>query len=189
LYGDPVDQNATDSYSLGINSGTLRYNVPTGAFHRFYVNASDIVDVGSGGMIINIGGLFLPSPGGFPSALNYYEDYIFDSPFYGCYTIPSIQFRVARVGRMVTMTQITTVPYGIALTTTTFNSGAYIPPRFCPTINTIFAAHMVLNTNTSEIGTFTINNSGLILITRAGGQNWPSGSTSGWRPNSFAWTV
>jgi hypothetical protein len=72
LWGDPANQDATDFYGFGINNATLRYNVPTGATHRFYVNNTDVFDISSSAVAINVGGLYLPG-GGTP--LSYYEEY------------------------------------------------------------------------------------------------------------------
>jgi hypothetical protein len=190
LYGDPTNQDATDSYSLGINSGTFRYNVPTGAFHRFYVNASDIVDVGSGGMIINTGGLYLPTLSGTQSALNYYEEYTWsmqfiwlDVPSY----VPISNVRLVRVNNVVTASfPIVRTQPGIS---SRLSSTAPIPARFRP-VTAPFWSMITLLTDVYTTGLGSVDGSGYVQINATPTQNkFPAAGYSGFHTFTATWNV
>jgi hypothetical protein len=186
LFGDASNQDATDFYGFGINSATLRYNVPSGATHRFYVNTTDVVD-------INSSGLYLPTIGGTKSALNYYEEYTYTTSFIGPTTYNNIQFQIVRVGKLVTMTQRSTFePQNCTVpSNSSFNSSTYIPARFRPNSGQLDFAIKVRNGSTlAEVGDLIINNDFTQLtISRAYPSSWANGVTSTWLPFSVSWIV
>jgi hypothetical protein len=135
LWGDPANQDTTDFYGLGINSATLRYNVPTGAAHRFYINSSNVVDIANG-MAINVGGLYLPAGG---SPLNYYEEYTHTTSWYLAFGINSgnVTIKLVRQNNLV-FASFTMFSYNnpgpdgsVRMKTNT-----PFPTRFCPTVAT-----------------------------------------------------
>ena len=56
LYGSTA-LNSTTSFGFGINSSTLRYNVPTGSVHRWYVGTTNVMTLDSSGNITTTGGV------------------------------------------------------------------------------------------------------------------------------------
>ena len=154
-------QNSTNFFGFGVNAGSLRYQVSAiSETHRFYGGATDIFDVNGNGMALNVGGFYLPTPGGIKSPLDYYEEYGWITSFIGAYGYTNVGFCIVRVGKTISMTQTSQPAYGIAGATGIFNSLSALPPRFCPSVSITFPACVVVGSNTSEIGVFSINSIG-----------------------------
>jgi hypothetical protein len=186
LWGDPANQDATDFYGFGINSATLRYNVPTGAAHRFYVNSSNVIDIASGGMAINVGGLYFPAGG---SPLNYYEEYTHTTNFTGAYTFTNVQFRIVHVGKLVTMTQMNSPNPSAANATATgvFVSSTWFPARFYPIYPFGASIAVIFRTEMADPGFCGVSSGNMMIEHHIG--NWQLGDKCGWQAFSLSWIV
>jgi len=72
LYGSTA-LNSTTSYGFGINSVTLRYNIPSGQFHRWYAGTTNIMTLtGTGNLTIT--GTYSPSDRRIKTAIRDLDD-------------------------------------------------------------------------------------------------------------------
>jgi hypothetical protein len=180
LWGDPANQDATDFYGFGINSATLRYNTPDGATHRFYVNTPDVLDINSGGMALNVGGLYLPTSGGNKSSLNYYEEYNHLTTFvWSPPTTESAQILIKLVRKNNTITALFptfSMPNGPSggkmIMTNVF------PTRFRPK-GLFFTFCMAITAATFSIGVCRIDNNGIVQVHAGTSNNVSFGGGNG----------
>ena len=113
--GTPTVQNGTNFHGFGINDRTSRYQAPANCYHRFYVGTAEVANFSTSGMDVNVnmningvvymgGALILPTPGGIPTYLDYYEEYQYTTTFTGFgVTTGSISIRIIRIGKNVTL--------------------------------------------------------------------------------------
>ena len=87
------------------------------------------------GNLAPTGSLVLPTAGGTPSALNYYEEYSYTTTFSGADTTVAFPITLVRIGRTVTM-QTQRQVSGTTTTNGGFLSNTVFPARFAPPVIT-----------------------------------------------------
>lgn len=179
----PTEFVTINTTGVTVNSGNV--NIPIGS--SVNINSGAII-ASSDGITIASGFLKLPTVGGTPSDLNYYEEIDFVTGFSGALAVSAITFKITRIGNKVYMStdqflSSTTVD-GVITSTTA------LPARFRPT----FARRAVIfgsNSNVSAVFAViqvAINTGGSIVFAGINGGNFVSPrSFSGWSPFDVFW--
>ena len=180
----PSNVNGTNFNGFGIQSGAMRYQVPTGSAHRFFGGTVEMANFSSNGLAITGGlGLVLPTTGGTPSTLSYYEEYAYSTAITGPYSIANVNFSITRIGRVVTLT-MTSLSTSAASTNSSaaFANATNLPTRFCPVSSTSFPIEIYDTTNNPAvtwIARLVILSSGGFNISLSPSGGFNSGSTYG----------
>jgi hypothetical protein len=107
-------------------------------------------------------GLYLPSTGGSPSSLNYYEEYTQSATFTGAAKITTgVTLKLVRIGKLVNMTMVASeaIPFTATSVDALYGS-PQLPPRFCPSGNNYVRIPIVMiNNGVFVTGIFTISSS------------------------------
>jgi hypothetical protein len=130
--------------------------------------------------------------------LNYYEEYNYTTTFSGPLTTAAITFKIIRVGKSVTLTEITPRNPPFATTTNAnysfFKNDTALPSRFCP-VNTAswwlsFPIVMLYGptAQTPELGHAQVGYNGVINLNRLS-TRWVVGEGASWMPLSLSWNV
>jgi hypothetical protein len=194
----PSAQTAINFYGFGVNNGTLRYQVPNTSVHRFYVDSTETFNILAGGgyMLGNLtfpnagNSLYLPTTGGTPSALNYYEEYAYSTVWTGPHSSPSFNYQVTRIGRVVTITQ-TTVSGTINNCTASVPATNFtkLPAQFRPGsgVNPVFL--LWVQDGTFQLGTLEIDSSGNMDIAPASHPTFTNGNNWGFLNFSISYSI
>jgi hypothetical protein len=186
LFGSGTDPNETNFYGFGMGTASLRYNVPPGATHRFFAGTTEVLGFNETGFGLNVGSLYLPSPGGLNSAFNYYEEYVLASAsITGGSVATTINIKFNRIGSTVHMN----VPGFSPGTIATFLSLATgIPSRFRPGTDKHIPIMVIKNT-TDIFGSCYIYTGGVFNI-YAGVTTATWGGVSGGVPGfTTSWNI
>ena len=163
------------TYSSSTTTGAMTISGGVGIAKNLYVGSS----------------LYLPTSGGTPSALNYYEEYSMTTTFQGLWAINQTgTVKFVRSGSIVSMF----IPYiantGNA-TVASFTNNSDLPTRFRPTSPFTGSVGIVTN-NTYALGRITVNVSAVnITIYRDPTQNttWTTGQTNGVDANMITYLI
>lgn len=193
--GDPNNRNATDFFGFGINSGTLRYQVPSGSnYHTFFNGGTACATITTNGLYVNSGGIFLMASagGGSPSQLTHYEEYEFWTTFTGCgRTTRNMWMFIVRCGRQVTLTvmQGTEASFANCTALGTFVSDTALPARFYHNNNSqIFQSVMIVDGNVNKTGLLIIDTDGKLSIGTYTG-SFVNGQPCGFYSFTVSWSV
>lgn len=110
-------------------------------------------------------GLYLPTSGGTPSNLNYYEEYTFTSNYSGPFNSTSFDIQIIRCGKMVTLL-IPAIGHAGNLTDGIVTNATTIPTRFRPVSSQVYNLCIVAQNGTilTTPGMLVISTSGDVLI-------------------------
>lgn len=160
--------NSVNNLALSSGSSGSVENVPDTLVLRDSDGEINVGTLNSDSVnILEDGSLFLPTSGGSPSNLNYYEQHLFMMNFsLGGTSISNTDVSLIRCGRMVTMT------VNGANRTATYSGNGYIiggiessiPERFRPIINEIIVGIMVINNGNDLPGFVTVSSDGSLLL-------------------------
>jgi hypothetical protein len=149
----PANVTGTNFNGFGIQSGAMRYQVPTGSAHRFYTGTTELANFSSNGLTITGGlGLILPTTGGTAANLSYYEEYAYSTAFTGPYSIANVNFSITRIGRVVTMTMTSLSTSAVSTNSSAgFVNATSLPTRFCPPASITFPIEIYDTTNNPAV--------------------------------------
>ena len=108
-------------------------------------------------------GLLLPSTGGTPTALTFYQEYSYSTTFTGAFTTSPITIRMTRIGNVVNISSAASSSSGTVVANTTLATSTPIPSQFRP--STRIDAYLTTQINGANQQTnFFIQTDGLIGV-------------------------
>ena len=123
-------------------------------------------------------------------ALNYYEVYTYSTQFTGPVTLTTINFKIVRVGNLVTMSMTSPTTNGLPPSAAAFTSSTALPSRFYPA-QSLLSPITVQNNGTQVYGLLQIGTSGVLTI-GVGPQTgavFTTGGSCGIYPFTVSWCV
>lgn len=174
LTNDMIIRNTVGRVLLGATSGSCAIAI---------TNAPEVIFVAP----IRIQStLLLPTSGGTPTSLDYYEDYSYSATFSGIWaSSQTVTVRIVRVGKLVTMQ----FPYlNVAATTAAgINMDTAIPARFRPAVDQMFTIDVFNNSARVFANLFTNTSGGGGFYGGIFGTSFTASGTGGWNSFSVSW--
>lgn len=136
-----------------------------------------------------LAGIVLPTTGGTAATLNYYETATHSTVFTGAYTSSTKNFKLVRVGDLVTMTMTSSGLAGTPSTATSLTASTALPSRFCPAANRTWAITGYDN-DVDGMAVVRLGTDGLLVITpRSVISSFTIGGGAGTEAFTLSWVV